>query len=245
MLKKLPGILLTLLFIFLLWYITAFWLDRLFFPPPFEVLESFLEQLLHAHLLGHFFISVNRVLLSLILSFLLAVPLGFFIGRNPQLDKLVSPLIYLIFPLPKIVFLPLIVVLFGLGPVPKILLIFLVVFFQILVSARDAARDIPVQWVLSIQSLHASDWQIYRYLIWPASLPKLITALRISLGTAIAVLFVVETFASTDGLGYFILDNMERQEIPAMYAGILAMGLLGITAYTLVDVLEQRYCNWS
>ncbi|MFZ5753474.1 MAG: ABC transporter permease, partial [Bacillota bacterium] len=93
--------------------------------------------------------------------------------------------------------------------------------------------------------LHATTWQTYRHLVWPYCLPKILTSLRVSLGTAIAVLFLAETFASTDGLGYFILDAMERKEYPAMYAGILAMGLLGVITYALVDLIENRFCKWT
>ena len=245
MVKKASGVLLTLLVVFLFWHLIAIWLGQVFFPLPSEVLWSFHRNTIAGHLLTHFFISLGHVLLSIIISFLLAVPVGFFLGRTASLDKIFFPLIYLIYPLPKIVFLPIIVVLLGIGVLPKILLIFLVTFFQLLVSARDAARDIPLQWVLSMKSLHATMWQTYCHLVWPVSLPKLFTALRISLGSAIAVLFFAETFASTDGLGYFILDNMEKQEIPAMYAGILAMAVLGITAYTLIDFLENILCKWN
>ncbi|MCR4440847.1 MAG: ABC transporter permease [Peptococcaceae bacterium] len=242
---KTRGYLSALLFVVLSWHLLSLILDKPFFPQPFPVMRELLFRTLHGNLPGHFLVSVYRVLASLIISFVLAVPLGLVVGRNPALDRLVSPVIYLLYPLPKTVFLPLIVVLLGLGDSPKILLISLIIFFQILVAARDAAKDIAPQWVLSMKSLHATRWQVYRHLVWPSCLPNIFTSLRISLGTAIAVLFLAETFASTDGLGYFILDTMEKREFAAMYAGILAMGLLGVASYLLVDLLENRFCRWN
>ena len=234
-----------LLFLFLFWQICSFSLDRPFLPRPFAVAQEFFRLTWQGLLPRHFLISSCRITLSLVISFLLAVPAGLVIGRSPRLDKLCAPLIYLLYPLPKVVFLPLIVVLLGLGNAPKILLISLIVFFQLLVAARDAAKDIPAQWVLSMKSLHASPRQVFYHLVWPSSLPRIFTSLRVSLGTAIAVLFLAETFASGDGLGYFILDTMEKRDYHAMYAGILGMGILGIFSYALVDWLEHKYCRWN
>jgi len=243
--KNIKGYGLALLFLYLFWHLSAFLLDRPFLPYPFYVIQESFLLLRQGPLFLHFLTSACRVVSSLLISFLLAVPAGLILGRTPRLDKYVAPLIFLLYPLPKIVFLPLIVVLLGLGNTPKILLISLIVFFQILVAARDAAKDIPQQWVLSMKSLHASTWQMYYHLVWPSSLPRIFTSLRVSLGTAIAVLFLAETFASGDGLGYFILDTMERRDFNAMYAGILGMGILGILSYVLVDLLENKCCRWN
>jgi len=221
---------LALTFLLAGWYLLAAYLQRPFLPYPHEVLAKFTILFFAGRLKGHFLVSSMRVMLSLLLAFLLAVPLGLVMGRNGQLDRLISPLVYLLFPLPKIVFLPIIVVLFGLGILPKIFLITLIVFFQVLVAARDASRTIPPQWILAMQSLHARSWQIFRHLVWPACLPQVFTALRVSLGTAIAVLFLAETFASTNGLGYYILDSMERRAYPEIYPGIIAISLPGAFA---------------
>ena len=76
-------------------------------------------------------------------------------------------------------------------------------------------------------------------------MPQILTSLRITLGTAIAILFFAETFASFDGLGYFILDGMETREYPAMYAGIIGLALLGLVLYWIVDLLEHVLCKWK
>lgn len=230
---------------FLFWQQAALRIASPLCPLPPAVLAAFFEQLLRHNLAGHLVVSAYTAAVSLLLACLLAIPPGLFIGRKPGLDKLISPLLYLLYPLPKAAFLPAIVLLFGLGLFPKMLLIFLVLFFQLFLAARDAARDIAKEWVLSMRSLHASSWQIYRHLVFPAALPQLFTALRVSVGNALAVLFFAETFASSAGLGYCILDNMEKQEIPAMYAGIMALGILGIAAYSLIDLLESYVCKWN
>lgn len=242
---KIKGYCWALLIILFGWHLFALFLAKPFFPLPHKVLGEFIHNTAQGRLVMDFVVSSLRVFASLALSFFIAVPLGLVIGRTPALDRIASPVLYLLYPLPKVAFLPLIIVLLGLGNTPKVMLIALVVFFQILITARDASRGLPRQWALSMRSLHASRWQVYCHLVWPACLPRIFTALRISLGTAIAVLFFAETFASVDGLGFFILEAMEKREFSQMYAGILAMGLMGAVSYSLLDLLENRFCRWS
>ena len=109
----------------------------------------------------------------------------------------------------------------GLGDAPKILLIALVVFFQILVVSRDAAKNIPAEYDEVMQVLHANAWERIKHVIVPYCLSDILTSLRITLGTGIAILFFAETFASVNGLGYFILNGMESRNYPQMYAGTM------------------------
>lgn len=107
-------------------------------------------------------------------------------GTEPWWDRRLSPFIYLLYPIPHVVLLPLVIILFGIGDLSKIVLIGLIVFFQILVTTRDAARAIHPNYLLTMRSLGASRAQIYGHVIWPATLPRILTALRISIGTAVA-----------------------------------------------------------
>ncbi|MHB8829687.1 MAG: ABC transporter permease, partial [Syntrophales bacterium] len=146
---------------------------------------------------------------------------------------------------PNIVFLPLIMVLFGLGDFSKIFLITLVVFFQILVTTRDAARNVSQAMILSVISLGAKRRDLYRHVVWPAIIPDVFTALRIGSGTAIAVLFFAESIASSEGLGYYLMDAWSRYAYPEMFAGIIAMGFLGYSLYMGIDFLDSKICRWK
>lgn len=231
--------------VLLCWQLGSMALQKSFLPTPWVSFTAFLQCFFHEKMGRHFCISAFRILSSILLATVLAVPLGLAMGRIPWLGRLLNPVVYLLYPLPKVVFLPIIVVLMGLGNWPKIFLIALVVFFQIIVVTRDAASSIPKASLQSMRSLNATPWQTFSHLIFPSCLPQILTSLRITLGTAIAILFFAETFASFDGLGYFILDSMERREYPAMYAGIIGLALLGLLLYGLVDLLEQKLCKWK
>ena len=96
-----------------------------------------------------------------------------------------------------------------------------------------------------MQTLGASRLQIYRHVILPASLPKILTAMRISIGTSVAILFFVESFATTRGLGYIIMDSWGRADYISLYTGIFCMALLGFSLYLVLDRLEHRICRWA
>jgi NitT/TauT family transport system permease protein len=108
------------------------------------------------------------------------------------------------------VLLPVIVLLFGLGDISKIVLITLILFFQVLVSTRDGVRSINTKYYDSVESMGGTQADIFRHAVFPAALPHSFTAIRISTGTAISVLFFAESFATTTGLGYLIMDAWAR-----------------------------------
>lgn len=194
--------------------------------------------------LPHLIASLWRVLAAMAGAFVPAAALGLAAGRCKALDAVVSPLAYLLHPLPKVAFLPVILVVMGLGEGSKVFLVGLIVFTQILVTARDAASRVHPGTVDAVRSLGAGPWAMARTVIIPAVLPDLFTALRISTGTAVAVLFMAETFATQSGLGWFIVDAWTRVAYPAMYAGILALGLSGLGLFALIDLAERLACPW-
>lgn len=223
----------------------ASWLLRIdVLPGPAPVLRAFVAELPHG--LGwHFLVSGWRVSISILLAMLTAVPAGLVLGQSRQLNRLFAPVVYIIYPIPKIVFLPVILLLLGIGEVSKVFIIFLILFFQILVVVRDQASALRPELLYSVRSLGAGRRALFRFVYLPATVPAALTALRVSVGTAIAVLFFAEAYATTSGLGYYIItDTWGRLAYPEMYAGVIAMSLLGLLLYFLVDRLERRLAPW-
>ena len=141
---------------------------------------------------------------------------------------------------------PIILLLFGIGDLAKVMIIFLILFFQILVLVRDQAATIRGELVQSVRSLGAGRRALFRYVYWPASLPAILTAIRQSVGSAIAVLYIAELIATRKGLGYYIyLNGSTLFNYAAMYAGIVAVSLMGMFLYYFVDWLERRACRWE
>jgi NitT/TauT family transport system permease protein len=237
-------ILLAILALFVLWQLASWLVNSPILPGPVVVGRAFIEEL-GGDLAGHFLASLWRVLASIILAVLLAAPAGIALGQSKRLNRLFAPAIYMLYPIPKVVLVPIVLLLFGIGDFPKIFIIFMILFFQILVLVRDSAANIEPKTLLSVRSLGAGRRALYRYVYFPASLTAILTALRQSVGTAVAVLYIAELFATERGLGYYIsLNGSTLFNYPAMYAGVVAMSILGLGLYFSVDRLERRVCPW-
>jgi NitT/TauT family transport system permease protein len=227
------------------WQVLAWIVHQPVLPSPATVIPIFFGSIFKD--LGlHFLASTGRVLTAIVLAVIAAVPIGLVLGQMPKLDRVFAPLIAITYPIPKIVLLPVIYVLMGISDISKIFLIALIIFFQILVVVRDEAANLRPELILSVRSLGAGRRALLRYVYFPASLPAVLTALRISVGTAIAVLFIAEQSLTTYGLGYYIVvETYQVLRYPQMYAGILAMSLLGLILYFLIAGLEFRICRYQ
>ncbi|MFM8368544.1 MAG: ABC transporter permease, partial [Chloroflexota bacterium] len=165
------------------------------------VLVVFFNELQN-ELFTHFAVSLWRVTAGMLLSVLVAAPAGLVIGGSKRLNRIFSPIIYLLYPIPKLVFVPVVILFLGIGDTSKIIIMFLILFFQIVVLVRDQASGIAPQLLQSLQSLGAGRRALFRFVYLPASLPAILTALRQSIGTAVAVLYITELSATKYGLGY-------------------------------------------
>lgn len=229
--------------ILLSWQFAAMVVNSSLLPDPAAVLLSF-AQGLGGKLGMHVVVSSWRLLVSMALAVVLAVPLGLVMGQSKRLDGLVAPLIYITYPVPKVVFLPVVMLFLGVGDRSKVFLIALILFFQILVVVRDASHGVRPEMVYSVRSLGASRLQVLRYVYIPACLPATLTALRVSTGTAVAVLYVAESFATQSGLGFYIMDTWQTLAYPKMYSAVVAMSVIGFAIYVGLDQLEKRVCGW-
>lgn len=235
----------TIVLIYALWYILSLLLGSNLLPDPFLVLRQGISELDKGLFWSHVGASFLRILGGLFFGFVLAVPLGLFLGSNDRYDRLFAPLIYLGYPIPKIVLMPIIFVLFGLGDTGKIVLITMIIFFQLLITTRDSAKKISMEVIYSLKSLGGNLWHFYRHVVWPISLPGIFTSLRIGTGTAVAVLFFVESIATRKGLGFYIIDAWGRADYPTMFVGIISLSSIGIILYEIFDLLERKLCKWK
>jgi ABC-type nitrate/sulfonate/bicarbonate transport system permease component len=227
-----------------IWQLLAWVINRPVFPPASQVLLVFVRHI-GGSLGTHLLVSAGRVVASIVVAVLIAVPCGLVLGQMPRLNRLFAPLIYIVYPIPKIVFLPIILVLFGSGDGSKVLLVGLILFFQVLVVVRDQAAQLRPELITSVRSMGAGRRALFRFVYLPACVPAVLTGLRVSVGTAIAVLFIAETYATDSGLGYYIIvESWGALRYTQMYAGVLAMGLLGLALYFIVDGLDRRLCPW-
>ena len=242
---KTHHVLLTVILLLFIWEALARVLNISVLPPASAVLLVFLREL-PGELGRHLLTSAGRTLVSIAIAVTLATPPGLILGQSKAINRIFSPLIYIVYPIPKIVFLPIVLLFLGIGDASKVFLITLILWFQVLVVVRDEASTIRPELIHSVRSLGAGRRALFRFVYLPACLPAVLTAIRVSIGTAIAVLFFAESFATTSGLGYYIIvGTWGRLDYTSMYAGVVAMSLLGLVLFFSVDHLERRLCPWK
>ncbi|MFZ5353079.1 MAG: ABC transporter permease [Bacillota bacterium] len=227
----------------LFWYLLHFLLQSGIIPSPYDTFMNFIS-IFPEKLFLHLLYSLWRVAAAVGISLLLGVSFGLWLGLKDKADKFFSPIVYLLYPIPKIAFLPVFMIFFGLGDLSKIILITAIIIFQIIVTARDSVKELTKELFYSAKSLGMNTKQIYLHVIIPAVLPKILTALRISVGTSIAVLFLGENFATTYGIGYFIMNSWTMVNYVEMFSGIIALSLMGMLLFKLIDLVEDRLCLW-
>ena len=187
----------------LCWKLFSLGLSSVMLPPPEQAFAAFGDALKTALFWKHFGVSAFRVSAAMALAWLAGFPLGILMGYSKTADRMLSPILFLTYPIPKIVLLPIFLILFGLGDAPKILMIALIMGYQIVVATRDGVLRLDEKYIQSFRSLGGSRLQAVYHVVIPAALPQGFTALRIGTGTGIAVLFFVESFATATGLGFY------------------------------------------
>ena len=229
----------------LLWAVAAAVAARPFLPGPLETLVRLGELIATGTLLPHFLASLTRLVGGVLLAAVPALALGLAAGRSQRFDAVAKPLLYLLHPIPKVVFLPLFFLFLGLGDEPKVGLVAFIVFSQLAVATRDATRRLPTALLDQMRVLGARPRHLLIDVVIPGILPELFTALKIALGTSIAVLYFAETFASTSGLGWFISDAWSRVDYLSMNAAIVVLALFGLGLLALVDAVSGWVCRWA
>lgn len=227
-----------------LWQAVAVQVRLPVLPPPVLVLKN-LSDIFVSSIAIHGFYSLWRIVAGMALAIFVGVPVGIFMGYFSFCDRLLAPVVYLTYPIPKIALLPILMLLCGLGEWSKILMIFLIVVFQVMIAVRDGIRSIPKETYFPLYSLGAGFFDILREILLYAFLPNFLTAVRVAMATSISVLFFTETFGTQYGMGYFIMDAWLRVNYLEMYSGIIVLSIIGLGLFAVIDFMERKLCHWK
>lgn len=227
----------------LFWWLSSLWVNQNMLPSPFVVYRH-LFQMDMTTIWLHVYNSLIRLFWGMLIAIVIGFLVGLLMGRSDKWNRILDPIVYLTYPIPKIALLPIIMLLFGLGNQSKIILITLIVVFPVILSVRDGIKDIPSSYYKNLEVLGASTWQQFKTITLPAGLASILSALRIALGTAIAILFFTEVYGTQYGLGYFVMDAWGRLDYLDMYSGILVLSAVAFILFLLIDVLEHRLLKW-
>lgn len=242
--KRVKDFLVGFILVNLFWLVLSLILDIRVLPTPFRVYGNF-SEVVKSGIFIHIAASLGRIAVGLLFSVIIGLPIGLLMARSGIWNRLLHPLVYFSYPIPKTALLPVAMLLLGLGNGSKILIMVLTMVFQIILSVRDSVKRIPEEFYQVGKSAGFSKRYIFCNITFPAILPDLFTAFRISIGTALAILLIVEAYGTKVGIGYYILDAWSRINYLQMYGGIVVIALTGAILILLVDVLAEKICPWK
>ncbi len=221
------------------------WLNRIFFPPPSEVLVTLGELAASGRLLQDVRVSVTRIFLGFLLGGLPAVVLGLLMGVSGPLRALVRPIAAAIYPIPKIALLPLIIVVLGLGEVSKVATIAVSVFFLVVLNVAASVLQVEPHYFEVARSFGARRRDLFWTVALPASLPGIMNSIKLGMGFALTLIVGVEFVGADEGIGWLIWQSYELYAIDRMLAGLVAVALVGWLITVLLDELEYLLIPWQ
>ena len=222
-------------------------------PSPADVAEYMVDfavggiwdDAFSATLHIHLFASMTRVYGGFALAALVAVPLGLLIGRNEKVRALLDPFLQLMRPIPVTAWLPLSMILFGLGPRSAFFLVFLGAFYPILLNTVFGVRSVEKRLFEAASMLGCSGSAQFFRVVLPASLPSIFTGLRLGLGLAWFVIVVGEMTGVPQGLGAVIMDGRTLSRTELVICGMIVIGIAGFISDRIIVAIMNRLLRWS
>jgi ABC-type nitrate/sulfonate/bicarbonate transport system permease component len=233
------GFLVTLM---VLWHLgTTYWgVSHLLLPNPLKVWSELKDVLGSGEYLPDLRVTLTELAVAFVISCTSGITLGYLISRSSYLIKVFEPLLAGMYSVPIILFLPLYVLFFGLGPGSKIAIGATISFFPIVLNTIAGFGYVDRIFVTAARSMGASDVQMFRYVLLPAALPVMLTGLRIGFTVALLSILGSETIASLAGLGHKIVHLAEAMETARMFAYIAFAVAIAATLNTVTSSLERR-----
>lgn len=234
------------LVLLLLWEILARVgaLDVRFFPPPTAIARTFFSMILSGELMHHLAVSLGRIGLGFVVGAVPALGLGLTMGLFPLIRAWLEPIVYTLYPIPKLAIMPLVILVFGLGEPSKVAIIAIGVFFQVLINTVAGVVNIDRIYLDVARNLGARRLDVYRTVALPGALPMIFAGLHVALGTAFLLIVAAEFVGARSGLGFLIWNSWQLMQVDVMYSGVVTVALSGYLAATALKALERLVIPW-
>jgi ABC-type nitrate/sulfonate/bicarbonate transport system permease component len=213
-------------------------------PPVSNILQSFGSLMGSGQIPGQVLASMKRAAAGYFLAALVCVPLGLLMGLFVRLHDALEVVVEMLRPIPPPVMIPVAMLFFGLEDGMKIFVIFFSCAWPILLNTLDGARNIDRVLLYTARTFGVTRWRMIWQVILPACAPQIMTGLRVSLPITLILVVISEMVGSTDGIGYFILDSQRRFRVSQMYAGMLALAILGYALNQLFNLAHRSLLSW-
>ena len=207
---------------------------RVLFPSPLEVANAFVADTLSGVLLSNLWVSMKSLLLGFVISCVIAIPLGYLMGLSRVTRNFFDPLVNLLQAIPGLAWIPFAILWFGLGQGAVLFIIVMSIFFPVLHNLLTGIRMVQPVLIEAVQTLGAGRAAVVRHVIFPATLPNLMTGIRLGIAFGFRSLVGGEMIASTDGLGYAIFNAQQYFQSPRIVVGMLTIGIVWLAMDRLI-----------
>lgn len=218
--------------------------DKVFLPPFTEVADTFFELAGNGQLWEHISTSLSRALTGFVIAVAFAVPLGVLIAWYRPVADFLNPVLELFRNTAALALLPVFILILGIGETSKVALVIYACAFPVLLNTISGVRTVEPLLLKSARSLGFSQFAIVYKVVLPAAVPTIFTGLRMAAASSILVLIAAEMVGAKAGLGYLITAAQLNFQIPDMYAGIIAIALVGLIFNAVLVFTERRLSRW-
>jgi NitT/TauT family transport system permease protein len=222
-------------------------------PPPAQVGLAFYDlavggirnDFFSGTLLTHVIASVTRVYGGFLLAVIVALPLGLLIGRVPAVRQMFDPILQILRPIPVTAWLPLAMIIFGIGPTSAIFLVFLGAFYPILINTVFGVRSVEPRLFEAASMLGCPPSAQFGRVVLPAALPAVFTGLRLGLGFAWMIIVIGEMTGVPTGLGAIIMEARQLSRTEIVICGMIAIGVAGFISDRIILMIGRKLLSWS
>jgi ABC-type nitrate/sulfonate/bicarbonate transport system permease component len=230
--------------IFAIWWIWSADSTSTYYPPLSKIVHTFREDWIFKHVGSDLWPSIIRIAEGFGLSVVIGVAAGFAIGSSEALRSTVEPTLEFIRAIPAAAILPVAIIVFGISDRQKVFVIVFGAVWPILLNTIEGVRGIDPAFQDVGRAYSFRRREKLFYVMGPAALPQIMAGMRVALAISILLLIYAELFASTDGVGYYILNAQQSFEIPQMWAGIFVLAILAYVANLIFAAIEHRALFW-
>ena len=217
---------------------------KLFFTPPSQVAVTLWDLFASGAIWAPLGVSAAGFAIGLGIAIAVALPLGVLIGRSETLNALFDPFITAFNATPRLVFLPLVLLWFGLGLWSKVVIVAFGAIFPLLINTHEGIRNADRLLINVVRSFGAREWDVVRMVVVPNALPYILTGLRLAIGRAVLGVVVSEFFGSDQGLGVMMVQAASQYKVNIVFAGMIVFMALSLGMTTIVKIMERRLSRW-
>ena len=219
--------------------------SSLFLPAPTAIISALLQMIADGEIGVSLAASLYRILAGFFIGSLIGLTVGLVTGTSALMDKIGTPIVNAIYPIPKIALLPLFILWLGIGELSKVTIIALGVFFPVAMNTYSGVKNVDTLLLKVAASFNASWWMTMKSVVLPNALPMIFAGLRLAAGTSLLLLVAAEMIAAQVGIGALILHYGDLMITDRLMAGVIVLSLLGLVFNLILQFVERKAVPWK